>query len=492
MMKPIVWTIAGSDPSGGAGMQADLRVLERLGVRSASVVTAVTSQNSNILTATHYLPPHHIDAQLTALTAELPATVVKIGMLGSRGAVNCIARFLKLYDGQSVLDPVCVATSGKPLFRGSIRMYLSQLKQLFPYLDLLTPNVPEAEAILGCRIHSHQDIERAAREILSLGVKNILIKGGHVDHDALSQDYWTNGSESFWMASDRYPQKKYRGSGCVLSSAIAAALALNHEMKDAIVMAKMYINREIRLAQTLWTRTDLVQQTSWPTCEMDLPRVSKKPLSLVAASFPNCGPRPLGLYPIVDSSDWLQTLLPLGVTTIQLRIKHQTGKTLEKEIQRSILLAKKYKARLFINDEWEKALAFGAYGVHLGQEDLQLADIKKINEAGLRLGVSTHCYYEVARAHAIQPSYIACGPIFPTTSKMMSFAPQGILNLKNWCSLLNQYPLVAIGGINRANIDNVLATGVSGVAMISAITKAEDPIASTRKLLQIVDHYQCR
>jgi rhodanese-related sulfurtransferase len=116
----------------------------------------------------------------------------------------------------------------------------------------------------------------------------------------------------------------------------------------------------------------------------------------------------------------------------------------------------------------------GAYGVHLGQEDLNDADVHKIHAAGLRLGISTHCYYEVARAHAYHPSYIAIGPVFKTDSKIMSFPPQGLDRLHYWRRLLPNYPLVAIGGINEMNMQDVLATGVDGVAMISAITKAKD------------------
>jgi hydroxymethylpyrimidine kinase/phosphomethylpyrimidine kinase/thiamine-phosphate diphosphorylase len=181
-------------------------------------------------------------------------------------------------------------------------------------------------------------------------------------------------------------------------------------------------------------------------------------------------------------------LLPLGVKTLQLRIKNKQGLELENEIKRSIMLAEKYQANLFINDYWEMAIRYGAYGVHLGQEDLETADMTAIRQAELRLGISTHCYYEVARAHALNPSYIACGPIFTTTSKVMSFAAQGIAQLKRWRRTLN-YPLVAIGGINAERIPDVLATKVDGIAMISAITQAKDPIATTKSLMNVMEQY---
>lgn len=250
------------------------------------------------------------------------------------------------------------------------------------------------------------------------------------------------------MVSPRFEKKNYRGTGCIFSSAITAALALGYEIKDAIVIAKMYINRGIRLAQSPNSHFAFIHHGGWPDEGIDLPCIADDPMDQFFPPFPDCGSEPLGLYPIVDSYAWLQTLLPLGVKTIQLRIKNKNGQELEKEIQKSVCLAKSYNVRLFINDYWELALSHGAYGVHLGQEDLSRADVTSIYQAGLRLGISTHCYYEVARAHTFQPSYLACGPIFPTTSKVMAFAPQGILHLKRWQRTLNRYPLVAIGGID--------------------------------------------
>ncbi len=191
----------------------------------------------------------------------------------------------------------------------------------------------------------------------------------------------------------------------------------------------------------------------------------------------------IGLYPVVNSSRWLEMLLPVGVKCIQLRIKNKPRAELEAEISASVFLAKKYGATLFINDYWALAIQLGADGVHLGQEDLDTADIGKIHRAGLYLGVSTHCEDEVATAQALQPSYLACGPIFPTTSKIMKFAPQGIEQLQHWQRMLD-YPLVAIGGITLEKLPEVLKTGVEGIALISGITQSPDPIHTTHQFLK--------
>lgn len=210
---------------------------------------------------------------------------------------------------------------------------------------------------------------------------------------------------------------------------------------------------------------------------------------ITTKEFPGCGLEPLGLYPIVDHVDWLKKLLPLGVKTIQLRIKDKIGSELENQVCTAVEIANQYGARLFINDYWELAIHYQAYGVHLGQDDLIDANLEKIRQSGLRLGISTYHDIEVVRAQKIKPSYIACGPIFHTSSKQIPFAPQGIDGLNHWQHVLADYPIVAIGGINIERFPSVLKTKVSGIAMISAITQAEDPIAATKQFLKMIDDY---
>ena len=204
--------------------------------------------------------------------------------------------------------------------------------------------------------------------------------------------------------------------------------------------------------------------------------------------FPDCGPLPLGLYPIVDSAAWITRLAPLGISTIQLRIKEKPLTCIEQEIIQSIKVAEKYKLRLFINDYWELALKHHAYGIHLGQEDLTTANCNEIAKAGLRLGISTHCHEEVATALAVQPSYLAYGPVYETTSKAMAFSPRGLARLRYWRQTID-YPLVAIGGITQQRLVEVLQCGVDGVALISEITKAQDPEKTTKQLVAAIREY---
>ncbi|MCT8348229.1 thiamine phosphate synthase [Photorhabdus temperata] len=195
----------------------------------------------------------------------------------------------------------------------------------------------------------------------------------------------------------------------------------------------------------------------------------------------------LGLYPVVDSLEWISRLLKAGITTIQLRIKDLPEDQVEGEIKQAITLGHQYNARLFINDYWRLAIKHGAYGVHLGQEDLDNADLNAIQEAGLRLGISTHNEQELARAKSLRPSYIALGHIFPTTTKAMPSSPQGLEALKQQVENTPDYPTVAIGGISLERVPDVIATGVGSVALVSAITKAKDWRQATAQLIHLVE-----
>jgi thiamine-phosphate pyrophosphorylase len=196
-------------------------------------------------------------------------------------------------------------------------------------------------------------------------------------------------------------------------------------------------------------------------------------------------PLRLGLYPVVDSVEWIERLLEAGVKTLQLRIKDKRDEEVESDVIAAIELGHRFDARLFINDYWQLAIKHQAYGVHLGQEDLETTDLSAIREAGLRLGVSTHDDMEIDVALAARPSYIALGHVFPTQTKQMPSAPQGLAQLARHITRLGDYPTVAIGGISLARAPAVLGNGVGSIAVVSAITQAADWRAATEQLLQL-------
>lgn len=193
----------------------------------------------------------------------------------------------------------------------------------------------------------------------------------------------------------------------------------------------------------------------------------------------------LGLYPVVDSVAWIERLLKAGVCTIQLRIKDKREADVEADVIAAIALGRQHHARLFINDYWQLAIKHQAYGVHLGQEDLETTDLSAIRNAGLRLGVSTHDDMEIDVALAARPSYVALGHVFPTQTKQMPSAPQGLEQLARHISRLQDYPTVAIGGISLERAPAVLGTGVGSIAVVSAITQAADWQQATAQLLEM-------
>lgn len=202
-------------------------------------------------------------------------------------------------------------------------------------------------------------------------------------------------------------------------------------------------------------------------------------------------PYHMGLYPVVDSVLWVQRLLDFGVKTIQLRLKAGEWDSLSDDktamvktaVKQAIDLGRRYNARLFVNDYWQLAIDYDAYGVHLGQEDIQTASLDDIAKAGLRLGISTHNRAEIETALAIRPSYIALGHVFVTQTKQMPSSPQGLNALAEQVAKLGDYPTVAIGGISIEKVPKVLATGVPSIAVVSAITKASNWQQATHQLL---------
>jgi len=204
--------------------------------------------------------------------------------------------------------------------------------------------------------------------------------------------------------------------------------------------------------------------------------------------FLDCGIRPLGLYPVVDRAYKLTALYEAGVTTTQLRVKDMAGERLEDEIMEAIRISADYNSRLFINDFWELAIKHRAYGVHLGQEDIQEANVRSIHRAGLRLGISTHTTTEIDFALNFEPSYVAIGPIYETTSKEMVYDPVGLEDLKKWSQNV-EYSIVAIGGINLGNIEEVVSTGsANGVGMIAGVLEDNKEV-SHLKTVMLVDKF---
>lgn len=236
-MKKVL-TIAGSDCSGGAGIQADLKTFSAHGVFGMSVITAVTAQNTQGVFAVQDISNEVIAKQIESIFDDIEVDGVKIGMVSQVEIIKTIAEQLNNYQPQIVvLDPVMVSKSGYHLLNQKAEKTL--IKELLPLALVVTPNIPEAEVMTSRSIKTLRQMEEAARDIYQMGAKNVLLKGGHLEDDSIDVLY--DGQEFRYFSSSRIATKNTHGTGCTLSSAITSNLALGYELKEAIALAKQYI-----------------------------------------------------------------------------------------------------------------------------------------------------------------------------------------------------------------------------------------------------------
>ena len=489
---PVVWSVAGSDSGGGAGLQADLRAFDAMGVHGCSVVAALTAQNSRAVESVHAVDPALLDAQLAALAGDLPPRVIKTGLLGSADNVRSLARWVDRLRTRGpvalVVDPVRRASTGALLHATDLRE--AYLSELVPRATLLTPNRAEAAWLLGVAgegagLPDDTVIDAAAR-LRRLGAGSVVVTGGDSpgpEGAGRASDWIDTPQASGWLSGTRIDTVHNHGTGCVFASSAAGALAHGFCEADALVMAKMATAHALTRGYRAGAGAGPVR----PGPQFSLRRELLPTLSLSGrepdgpAFAPLAEPRP-GLYAVVDSAEWVERLLAAGVRCLQLRIKTDVPQPpsrewLSAEIGRAVRAAQAAGAQLFINDHWELALAHGAYGIHLGQEDIQALrpwELDRLRQAGMRLGISTHSYWEVCRARGVRPSYIACGPIHATRTKDMPWRPQGPANLAYWSALLPE-PVVAIAGMDESRGREAVQCGAAAVAVLRGIVQAPDP-----------------
>jgi hydroxymethylpyrimidine/phosphomethylpyrimidine kinase len=236
-------TIAGSDSGGGAGIQADLKTFAALGVYGTSSITAITAQNTLGVTAVHEIPTDVIAAQITAVISDIGADAVKTGMLSSSQIVEVVSEELARHAvDRLVVDPVMIAKSGDPLLKEEAVEALRT--RLLPLALVVTPNIPEAEVLTGRKITSQDDMRRAARDILALGARSVVVKGGHLEGPAT--DLFYDGSSFHDFTAPRIDTVNTHGTGCTFASAVAAGLAKNLRLVEAVAQAKEYVTQAIR------------------------------------------------------------------------------------------------------------------------------------------------------------------------------------------------------------------------------------------------------
>lgn len=249
LANPIVClTVAGSDSGGGAGIQADIKTFSALGIYAASVVTAITAQNTCEVQHIHHLPPYVVNAQLHAVLADLPVRGIKLGLLTARETIHVLAKHLDQIEAHVVLDPVLVASTGKKLVTRGARAAL--LDSLLARVHLITPNLPELAHLLGCPVaHTEEAIFQQGKMLLDCGVPAVLIKGGHASDSNCVDWLLEIGKLPVSYSAPRIKSNNLHGTGCTLSSAITANLAKGYPLPEAVAVAHSYLQAALRRAQ---------------------------------------------------------------------------------------------------------------------------------------------------------------------------------------------------------------------------------------------------
>lgn len=469
-MLPTLLTITATDSSAGAGTLADIKVAHDLGVHCQAVVVAVTAQSSAAAIAVQPQPLQIIQSQYHAAVGEQEPKVIRLGWLPlSHDFLSWLVDALDKTNATVLWDPVVKASQGGALNQDwQSPPILALVKKLLARVDCLTPNHQEAQ-----RLHHWlygeecTDEQRLAERLQRLGRFHLLLTG--IKQQAGVADYFSFNPANplgqhelpgaslmpqFYFIQPTLSNQKH-GTGCHLIAQLACRLSLGVSWYDALTQAVAASKRYL-LNHPSVTEQSAIQY--WP-------KVMPATQPLATKAFRPLT-KPLGLYGLVDNIEHLKRLLALGIDSLQWRVK-QPQTHYSADTQTAIELCHKANVPLFINDDWELAIQLGADGVHLGQEDLNSANLYAIQQAGLRLGVSTHTDWEIARARALKPSYIALGPIFKPLSKTLKYSPLGVDLLAQYVRRYPEHTFTCIGGITQKNASSVWNTGVQSIAVVT-------------------------
>lgn len=516
-----IWSIAASDCSAGAGSQADLTMARALDTDCATLICAITAQNSQGVQAVEVLSRAMLEQQWQSLKTDGWPQAIKIGWLPPGNLLlPWLLEKLQEYPGHVIWDPVLSASQGG---FPQANWPKEALQALLQRVDVLTPNLTEAQALLtllqpqddGGAVQNDYEPNNCAgisAALQALGVNHLLITGGDsAQAGSAESDEWIQDAffaaplnasadafgdqlpgpdllRAFVFRHRRLPLKAH-GTGCHLASAIACGLAQGYTLYDALSRAVAAVRLAIRSASerangyhNAWARP-----LSESVAE-DWPQVVPMQQRASAVHFPRL-PQPLGLYGLVDNLPHLKRLLTLGIDSVQWRVKNPAD-DYKAQTAQAIRCAAEASVPLFINDDWALALELGAFGVHLGQEDLLTADLQALAEAGIALGISTHSDWEIARARGVNPSYIAFGPVFTPLSKVLRYQPLGTETLALWVERFTDHRLTCIGGITTANIAQVVASGIDSVAIVTELADDEalpQRLADLRKCIPALE-----
>lgn len=534
---PIVWSIAGLDTAGGAGLSADQRATDAMGVHLCPVAACLTAQNSLGVEAVFPVEGAQLEAQLQALAADLRPRAIKTGLLGSAAAVATVARWVDRLRAETpagvdphqhlalVVDPVLKASAGGAAFSND-DIVQAYRQWLLPRATVLTPNRSEASALLAAPpgeavAATFASVPDLAEALRAMGPRCVLVTGGDatgeqaggIDAEGrFSLDWLSSPQAEGWLCAPRVDTPHHHGTGCTLASAIAASLALGHVEADACVLARQVVHHALMHARAAGSGRGPViagpgalvgpnqggAPLPWLGLGRELPWRLPTGSSGVSARFQVFHPPSDRLYGILPDGPSLTAAVEAGLRCVQLRHKPHAGA--DAALESSLLAATRHGATLFVNDHWRLALSAprpapgdGAHplfqlGIHLGQEDLLALSAE--DRATLRqrrhdtlLGLSSHCPWELARALGCGPSYVACGPVQATTTKDMPWLPQGEDNLRWWIAQSDS-PVVAIGGLLGG--EDLRRFGACGPAALCVVRALNAPTSELPARLSVL------
>ncbi|KAH7282060.1 hypothetical protein KP509_35G010200 [Ceratopteris richardii] len=504
--KPHVLSVSGSDSGGGAGMQADIKACGALGVYCSAAITAITAQNTTGVQGIQVTPENIFAMQLQSVLSDMEVDVVKTGMLPTvqiidilrsqlesypvKGLSHCMQAiemhifvhiilcfsafsentFQRLRSGL-VVDPVLIASSGDCLTSHEVADMLC--KRLLPLADIVTPNLTEAAVLSGkSRVCTLLDMQEAAKIIKDFGPRYVLVKGGHLqDISEANVDLLYDGETFYDFHGTRVETLNTHGTGCTLASCIAAEMAKGVQIPEAVKAAKGYIQAALEHSKNM----KIGKGPHGPLNHFfAFPEYSKiRRHHLFKASD-------LRLYAVTDSgmnkrwqrstAEAVRSAIEGGATIVQLREKEAESSDFFKEAVACIEVARKSGVPLVINDRLDIAMACGADGVHLGQSDLPVREARMLLGLDKIIGVSCKTVEQVQKAYEDGANYVGCGGVYPTNTKRNN-RTIGLEGLYAICSA-SPLPVVAIGGINEFNAEEVLRDRPStlhGIAVVSAL-----------------------
>lgn len=471
LKTPEVMSIAGFDPSAGAGVSADLKTFESTGSYGLNVCSALTFQNEQVYSGTHWVSPEEIIRQCELLFDRHSPEYIKIGLVENFEVLNLLTGFLKQSqpDVKIIWDPILKASAGHIFHPDSSLSGQAILKEIFSRLYLITPNSEELRKIFGpdCEL-------RELKEVCQAHQLNILWKGGH-NEGADSSDCLISPEGVYTFSVKRSSYTKH-GTGCILSAAITSYLAQGLSLPTACNKAQVYVSRVIDSNDSL-----LGYHMLGCNPENSFPHPSELNVQYITA--PKAG---------VSLCKQVEAICKGGMRWIQLRMKGSTPEEMIREGRLIKEVCRHYHALFIINDRVEVARTLDADGVHLGKEDMDPREARKILGPDKIIGATCNTWEDILLRYEQKVDYIGLGPFtFTTTKEKLS----PVLGVQGYQQLLQQMrechidiPVYAIGGITEKDIPELMVTGIQGIALSGLIKNSDDLSGKTQEIIELLNH----